>query len=152
MTNSCCRSGARREDAEEKVDKPIQISIRQRHTAPSHDSNEQRQLRWSKQTPPLIGWTPHHTSLLLLPQTEGSEPEAAAGFPSLGRSPLTVSEHFICLCDGSNSFGTIYAVCGWRFERMGADAVPAVSRKKKTSASRLCSPSVPPHQTWTHNR
>lgn len=33
-----------------KVDKPIQISIRQRHKARSHDSNEKRQLQRSKQT------------------------------------------------------------------------------------------------------
>lgn len=35
---------------EEKVDKPIQISIRQRQKAPSHQSNEKRQLHWSKHT------------------------------------------------------------------------------------------------------
>lgn len=54
MTNGSSRSEARRGDAEEKVDKPIQISIEQRHKAPSHQSNEIRQLHWSKQTHRLL--------------------------------------------------------------------------------------------------
>lgn len=56
----------RKRDSHEKVDKPIQISIPQRHKAPSHQSNEKRQLHCSKHTHngywlmlPSVRWATH---------------------------------------------------------------------------------------------
>lgn len=47
MTNSSCTRGTRRGHTAEKVDKPIQISIRQRHRPLNKQCNEKRQFHWS---------------------------------------------------------------------------------------------------------
>lgn len=57
-----------RGDAEEEVDKPIQISIQQRHKAASHQSNEKRQVHWSKHTQWLpLGATSNRVNSISLP-------------------------------------------------------------------------------------